>query len=93
IGPYEIIKDFGNGSFRVSLPARLKQRGVHPTFHASLLRIHIPNDDRLFPGRMDTQIVPFDQYENEWAVDSIVGHCGTGLDMLFTVKWKAGDTT
>jgi hypothetical protein len=29
--------------------------GVHPVFHASLLRIHVPNDDRLLPGRLGTQ--------------------------------------
>lgn len=93
IGPFRIIRDFDNGTFEVALPARLKQRGIHGSFHASLLRIHVPNDDRLFPGRSETQILPFDKFENEWAVDAITAHCGTGQDLMFTVKWKAGDTT
>ena len=45
IGPYKIMQDFGNQSFRLKLPLRLKQWGVHNVFHASLLRIHHPNDD------------------------------------------------
>jgi hypothetical protein len=46
IGPYSIIRDFGNGSFQLDLPANMKQRGVHDVFHSSLLRVHVPNDDR-----------------------------------------------
>ena len=68
LGPYKILKDFGNSSFHLELPAHLKHRGVHDVFHSSLLRIHIPNDDRLFPGRMDTQLVGEDEGD-EWAVD------------------------
>jgi hypothetical protein len=37
IGPYKILHDFGNASFRLDLPPHLKQRGVHDVFHASLL--------------------------------------------------------
>jgi hypothetical protein len=56
IGPYRISRSFGNGSFQLELPSPLKQRGLHDVFHASLLRIHIPNDDRRFPGRLDSQL-------------------------------------
>ena len=48
IGPYLITENFGNNSYWVNLPNSLKQQGVHNVFHASLLRVHIPNDDRLF---------------------------------------------
>ena len=50
LGPYKILQDFGNSSFKLELPHHLKKRGVHDVFHASLLRIHLPNDDWLFPG-------------------------------------------
>ena len=50
IGPYCIMEDFGNNLYRIELPDTLKQRGVHNVFHLSLLRIHIANDDRLFPS-------------------------------------------
>lgn len=93
IGPYRIIRDFGNHSFEIDLPAPLKQRGVHPTFHSSLLRIHHPNDDRLFPGRLESQLSVELDSEGEWAVDRIILHSGIGLDALFEVRWTAGDIT
>lgn len=93
IGPYKITRDFGNFSYRIDLPSRLKQRGVHDVFHASLLRIHHPNDDRLFPGRLDNQVDQSIDGENEWAVERILGHSGSGRSSYFKVLWKAGDIT
>ncbi|KAF9491225.1 hypothetical protein BDN71DRAFT_1367646, partial [Pleurotus eryngii] len=68
-------------SFTLDLPARLKQCGVHNMFHASLLQVHSPNDDRLFPGRLDTQVF------------EIISHSGRGAQTLFELKWKSGDKT
>ena len=93
IGPYRILHDFGNSSFRLELPSHLKKRGVHDVFHASLLREHLPNDDRLFPGRLDTQIGTTPDVEGEWAVDRILSHAGSKTDSVFEIKWKAGDVT
>jgi hypothetical protein len=93
IGPYKILRDFGNSSFRLDLPAHLKRRGVHDVFHSSLLREHIPNDDRLFPGRMDTQLGNTPETEGEWAVDQILSHAGSKTDSVFEIKWKSGDIT
>jgi hypothetical protein len=93
IGPYKIIRDFKNQSFEIELPSYLKQRGVHNVYHASLLRIHVPNDDRLFPGRLDSQITSENSTEPEWAVDKILSHSGSKEDALFEVQWKAGDVT
>lgn len=95
IGPYSIIEDFGNQSFRLELSSDLRQRGVHDVFHASLLRVHIPNDDRLFPGRMDSQIVSSGpgNPDNEWAIDKILSHAGSRRDSIFEVQWKSGDVT
>jgi len=93
IGPYKILQDFKNQSFKIELPSNLKQRGVHDVFHASLLRVHIPNDDRLFPGRLDSQINSGNDLEPEWAVDKILSHSGSKEDSIFEVLWKAGDVT
>ena len=93
LGPYKVLRDYGNSSFQLELPPHLKRRGVHDVFHSSLLRIHIPNDDRLFPGRMDTQIVGEDAKDNEWAVDRIKSHSGTKTDAVFEIQWKSGDVT
>lgn len=91
LGPYKILKDFGNASFQVELPTHLKRRGIHDVFHSSLLRVHIPNDDRLFPGRMDTQLIGED--DGEWAVDRILSHHGSRTDASFEILWKSGDVT
>jgi len=93
IGPYKILQDYGNQSFRLDLPSRLKQRGVHDVFHASLLRIHHPNDDRLFPGRLDNQLGGDIDPEGEWAVDKVLSHYGSKRDAIFEIKWQAGDIT
>jgi hypothetical protein len=93
IGPYKILRDFNNQSFKLELPMHLKKRGVHDVFHSSLLRIHVPNDDRLFPGRMDTQIGEGPDSEDEWAVDLIRSHAGSGEDSIFEILWKSGDVT
>ena len=93
IGPYKIIQDFKNQSFKLELPSHLKKRGIHDVFHSSLLRIHMPNDDRLFPGRMDTQLGVSPEADDEWAVDLIRNHAGSGEDSTFEILWKSGDIT
>jgi hypothetical protein len=93
IGPYRVLKSFGNSSFRIALPVNLKSRGLHDVFHASLLRIHAPNDDRLFPGRLDSQVEHLGGTEGEWMIERVRTHAGQGLGALFEVLWKSGDIT
>jgi hypothetical protein len=94
IGPYLIIRDYGNNSFQIELPSNLRQRGVHDVFHASLLRIHLPNDDRRFPGRLECQLGISHNYEtNEWAVDRIINHYGRRTEAIFEILWKSEDKT
>lgn len=93
IGPYRIIEDYKNNSYKLELPANLRQRGIHDVFHASLLRVHIPNDDRLFPGRLASQISELDDQENEWAIEKLTGHRGSGKLAIFEALWKSGDRT
>lgn len=93
IGPYKILRDFNNQSFRLELPVHLKRRGVHDVFHASLLRLHSPNDDRLFPGRMDSQLGEGPDTEDEWAVTVIRSHAESGENTIFEIQWRSGDIT
>jgi hypothetical protein len=93
IGPYKILEDLKNQSFVLDLPSYLKQRGIHNVFHAALLRPHVPNDDRLFPGRLDMQLGNTDASEGKWAVDVIETHAGAKENAVFLVKWKSGDKT
>ncbi|KAF8222010.1 hypothetical protein L208DRAFT_1526286, partial [Tricholoma matsutake] len=83
----------GNGSFQVELPVHLKQRGVHDIFHVSLLRIHVPNNDRLFPGHLDTQLGNAEGTKGKWAVDCILGHAGSRINSTFEIRWKTRDVT
>ena len=85
--------DYGNSSFKVELPAELKRRGVHNVFYSSLSRIHVPNNDRLFPGRLEAQLRTGPKVEEEWAMEGILSHHGAKGDILFEVRWKAGDIT
>ncbi|PIL27303.1 transcription factor [Ganoderma sinense ZZ0214-1] len=93
IGPYKILRDYGNYSYKVDIPADLRQRGIHDTFHASLLRVHEPNDDRLFPGRLASQIEGLEDSGDEWAINKILTHHGHGRNALFEVQWSSGDQT
>ncbi|KAJ6592565.1 hypothetical protein B0H19DRAFT_882751, partial [Mycena capillaripes] len=81
-------------SFQIELPSNLKQRGVHDVFHASLLRIHVPNDDRRFPGRLDCQLgVTIDYEDNEWPAEKITSHHGRRTSAIFEILWSTGDRT
>ena len=62
-------------------------------FHASLLRPHVPNDDRWFPGRLPAQIPGFGEKPEEWIVDRIIMHHGKGMGSKFQILWKADDKT
>jgi hypothetical protein len=90
IGRYQILEDYKNDTFKLNLSPELKQHGLHPSFHVHLLRIHIPNDDRRFPGRQMGQLSSLGNAE-EWAVAGIATHHGKGTGALFEVTWKAGD--
>ena len=93
IGPYKTIRNFGNNSYELDLPDHLKQWGIHPVFHSSLLRIHVPNDDQLFPEQQEMQVADFGESEPEWLVERILSHYRSRLDALLKVKWMSGDTT
>ncbi|EJD38079.1 hypothetical protein AURDEDRAFT_37619, partial [Auricularia subglabra TFB-10046 SS5] len=80
-------------NFKLELPSELKSKGVHPMFHASLLRVHIPNDDRRFPGRSADQVLNLGGPQNEFEVSEITEHSGAGREALFKVNWKSGDST
>lgn len=86
IRPYRILHNFSNSSFRLDLPAHLKHQGVHNVFHASLLQEHLPNDNQLFPGRIDTQVGNYPNTEGEWTIDRILSHLGSKADFIFEIQ-------
>ncbi|KAJ8489233.1 hypothetical protein ONZ45_g13670 [Pleurotus djamor] len=93
VGPYKIVKHKGGDTFAIELPARLVRRGINNAFHSNLLRIHIPNDDRLFPNRLDDPLFEINDDDLEWAADEILSHSGRGPESLFELRWRSGDVT
>ena len=94
LGPFPISRVVKEGAtYQLELSDELIKRGINRTFHASLLRPHVPNDDRRFPGRLPIQIPGFGEKPGEWIVDRIVTHIGKGLESEFQIQWKAGDRT
>jgi hypothetical protein len=91
IGPYPITGDFGNSSYHLELSPNLRRKGVYDVFHASLLKIHVPNNDQLFLGWSDNQVFDSLRSVNEWAVDKILDHSGQGASTQFKILWKTGD--
>ena len=77
LGPFPITKVIKEGAtYQLGLSNELTKRGINQAFHASLLRPHVPNDDRRFPGRQPFQIPGFGEKPEEWIVDNIVTHHG-----------------
>lgn len=94
LGPFAIIKVLKEGATcQLDLSEELLKRGINPSFHATLLKPHIPNDDRRFPGRMPSQIPGFGRKPDEWVVESVVDYQGKGINSEFLIQWKAGDRT
>ena len=85
IRPYRIIRNTGNEAFKLDLPLEMKNCNIHPVFHASLLRIHVPNNDRLFPRREVGQVTGLSDENWEWTVDLIETHAGKDRTTLFKV--------
>ncbi|KAF9486903.1 hypothetical protein BDN71DRAFT_1405491, partial [Pleurotus eryngii] len=93
IGPLLISRDFGNSSYEIQLPRDLVQRGMHNVFHALLLQMHVPNDDRLFPGCSWDQISGVESQGKEWAIKDIRSHSGKSTESVFEIEWASGDVT
>lgn len=74
----EVLKEAA--TYRPDLSEELLKRGVNTSFHASLLRPHVPNDDRRFPSKPPSQIPGFGKQLDEWTVESITDHHGQGID-------------
>ena len=85
IRPYRIIRNARNKAFELDLLLEMKNHNIHSVFHASLLRIHVPNNDRLFPEREVGQVTGLSDENQEWTVDSIETHARKSRTALFKV--------
>ena len=94
LGPFPITKVLRDGAtYQLNLSDELMKRGINHSFHTSLLKPHVPSDDRRVLGHLLVQIPGFGGKSEEWIVDSIVSHHGRGVSSEFEIQWKAGDRT
>ncbi|KIJ22604.1 hypothetical protein M422DRAFT_258360 [Sphaerobolus stellatus SS14] len=93
---HKIIGHFRNESSNVvlDLPDELKARKIHATFHNSLIRPHIPNNDSWFPNQESKAFYDFGKdSEQEWFIEEIIGHEWSNDGLQFRVQWTLGDIT
>jgi hypothetical protein len=77
IGPYKVIEAHNQAStIKLELPAALEVQQIKPTFHTSLFKLHISNDDERFPHHDMLNHYDFSQEaEEEWYVNELLAHC------------------
>ena len=61
-----------------------------PTFHASHLRCHVPNNDELFPSRQLAKPGPVvtNSGEDKWLIDRIMDECVHGRGHQYLMHWR-----
>jgi hypothetical protein len=76
-------------NYTLELPDELCTCNIHPTFHVSQLKPHIPNNDNQFPAREVRTCYDFSQDADiEWEVDKILAHQWDCRSLKFLVKWN-----
>ena len=87
-GPYKILRAFPESfAYTLEFPPSMS---IFPTFHASLLKPYVPNDNSLFPSR-EFHPPPPVVTENgvvEQEIESILDHQRRGRGFRFLVHWK-----
>jgi hypothetical protein len=86
-GPYEVTDAHAETStYTVSMP---NAPNTFPTFHSSVLRRFIPNDDALFPSRRHAR--PGPTFDNDghpvYTLEKIIAQRKRGRSWQYLVKW------
>ena len=96
IGPFAINKiDRDKSNYTLELPIAMVERGLHATFHASLIKPYISNEDDRFPNRINAFEYDMGQADEDvWEVKEITNHrWKTNRSIEFDVLWSMGDST
>lgn len=87
-GPYKILEAFPKSStYKLALPPPSSQYSM---FHVSHLKIHVQNDDELFPGRTMEHLGPIVTTEGstEFFIEKILDEWPWGRGKQYLVCWK-----
>ena len=79
----------------LKLPPELASRPIMPTFHTSLVRPFVPNDEVQFPKWEAKSFYDFgNDDDQEWFVKEIITHRREGdKNLSLQVRWTLGDVT
>jgi hypothetical protein len=86
-GPYAIVSANPESSnYTLDLP---DHTNVYPTFHASELKRHVPNDADLYPSRelQRPGLVVTQSGTKEWEIDRIIDSRTRGRGRQYLVRW------
>ena len=96
MGLYKVIEAHTAAStVTLELLPELTAWRVHPTFHMSLLRAHVPNNNMRFPHHDTKSYYDFGVTdEPEWFIDEILAHHWVDpMGLELQVHWMLGDVT
>ena len=66
LGSFAVTKVLKEGAtYQLDLNKELLKWGINQAFHASLLKPHVSNGDRQFPGRLPSQLPGFGEKPKE----------------------------
>lgn len=87
-GPYKILAAHPESStYTLDLPAHTN---IRPTFHASELKAHVPNDAALYPTRelQRPRPVVTNSGAEEWEIEHILDRRTRGRGFQYLVRWR-----
>jgi hypothetical protein len=92
LGPFKILERLGPLNYKLDLPPKSR---IHPVFHVSKLRKHVPRDPEQFVNQdqeetIQEPLIPDNPayYQAEYEVEKIVKHSkSTDGSLIFLVKW------
>jgi len=71
--------------YQLDLSEELIRQGINCSFHVSLLKPHVPSDNRQLPGRLPSQLPGFGGKTDEWIIEAITIHYGKGFRSEFGI--------
>ena len=95
LGPFKIVRAQPDTSnYELELLPKVDFETIHPNFHVSLLRPHIPNDPEQFPNREPPRpgpVIPDDPDGAQYTVEKLIDHRPAENPRQYLVRWEGYD--